>query len=157
MCSNVPPKFPWRQPQKRGPNDDPAFLTSKPVTDASTSSSDRKKSRTALTDANFALWQDSENTWGVRLKGQPMRTDFNLSDTGRLEVDGSWQRAANLHQTPLQFTLQWDGAQLGQATKLTVGQDKGWRGGIALSAASLTELRKTLLLRPTRCSELPSL
>jgi len=94
----------------------------------------QEKKPYSLTDANFALWQDTENTWGVRLKGQPMRTDFNLSDTGRLEVDGSWQRAANLHQTPLEFTLQWDGAQLGQATKLTVGQDKGWRGGVALSA-----------------------
>lgn len=87
-----------------------------------------------LTDANFALWQDSENTWGVRLKAQPMRTDFNLSDTGVFEVEGSWQRSENLHETPLQFTMQWDGAQLGQVTKLTWGQDKGWRGGIRLSA-----------------------
>jgi AsmA family/AsmA-like C-terminal region len=88
----------------------------------------------SLTDANFALWQDSENTWGVRLKAQPMRTDFNLSDTGIFEVEGSWQRSENLHETPLQFTMQWDGAQLGQVTKLTWGQDKGWRGGIRLSA-----------------------
>ena len=89
----------------------------------------------ALTEANFALWQDSENTWGVRLKAQPVRTDFNLSDTGLLEVEGSWQRAVNLHQTPLQFTVQWEGAQLGQVTKLTLGQDKGWRGAIGLSAS----------------------
>jgi len=88
----------------------------------------------ALTDANFALWQDSENTWGVRLKAQPMRTDFNLSDTGMFEVEGSWQRSENLHETPVQFTIQWDGAQLGQVTKLTWGQDKGWRGGVRLSA-----------------------
>ena len=87
-----------------------------------------------MTDANFALWQDSENAWGVRLKAQPMRTDFNLSDTGLFEVDGSWQRAANLHDTPLQFTVQWEGAQLGQVTKLTLGQDKGWRGSIRISA-----------------------
>ena len=31
--------------------------------------------------------QDWENAWGVRLKAQPMRTDFNLSDTGLLEVE----------------------------------------------------------------------
>lgn len=88
-----------------------------------------------LTDANFAIWQDSENAWGVRLKAQPMRTDFNLSDTGVFEVEGSWQRSENLRETPVQFTMQWDGAQLGQVTKLTWGQDKGWRGGIRLSAA----------------------
>lgn len=88
----------------------------------------------ALTEADFALWQDSENAWGVRLKAQPMRTDFNLSDTGTVTVDGSWQRAATLRNTPLQFTLQWDRAQLGQFTKLAYGNDKGWRGSLKLSA-----------------------
>ena len=90
----------------------------------------QEKKPYSLTEANFALWQDSENTWGMRLKAQPMRTDFNLSDTGLLAVDGSWQRSANLHETPVQFALQWEGAQLGQVTKLTLGQDKGWRGGV---------------------------
>ena len=97
----------------------------------------------ALTEGNFALWQDSENTWGMRLKAQPMRTDFNLSDTGVLAMDGSWQRSVNLHETPVQFTLQWEGAQLGQVTKLTLGQDKGWRGGVRLSA-KLTGTPKNL-------------
>ena len=45
----------------------------------------------ALTEADFALWQDSENAWGMRLKAQPVRTDFNLSDTGMVSVNGSWQ------------------------------------------------------------------
>ena len=89
----------------------------------------------SLTEASFALWQDSENAWGVRLKAQPMRTDANLSDTGLLAVQGSWERAVNLHQMPLQFTVQWEGAQLGQVTKLTLGQDKGWRGGIEFTAS----------------------
>ena len=31
----------------------------------------------ALIDADFALWQDSENAWGMRLQAQPVRTDFN--------------------------------------------------------------------------------
>ena len=94
----------------------------------------QEKKPYSLTEANFALWQDSENTWGMRLKAQPMRTDFNLSDTGLLVLEGSWQRSANLHDTPVQFTMQWEGAQLGQVTKLTLGQDKGWRGGVHLSA-----------------------
>jgi len=87
----------------------------------------------ALTDADFALWQDSENAWGMRLKAQPVRTDFNVSDTGTLSVNGTWQRAASLRDTPLQFTLQWDRGQLGQLTKLAYGSDKGWRGGITVS------------------------
>ena len=88
----------------------------------------------ALTDADFALWQDSENEWGMRLNAQPVRTDFNLSDTGAVNVSGSWQRATTLRDTPLQFALQWDRAQLGQVTKLAYGNDKGWRGGLKVSA-----------------------
>jgi hypothetical protein len=87
----------------------------------------------ALTEADFALWQDTENAWGMRLEAKPVRTDFNLSDTGTLNVTGSWQRAASLRETPFQFTLQWDRAQLGQATKLAYGNDKGWRGGLKVS------------------------
>lgn len=87
----------------------------------------------ALIDADFALWQDSENTWGMRLQAQPVRTDFNVSDTGMVKVSGSWQRAATLRETPVQFSLQWDRAQLGQATKLAYGNDKGWRGGLKVS------------------------
>jgi uncharacterized protein involved in outer membrane biogenesis len=94
-----------------------------------------EKKAFALTDADFALWQDSENAWGVRLKAQPVRTDFNLTDTGTIRISGSWQRAATLRQTPLQFSLQWDRAQLGQISKLAYGSDKGWRGTIKLSAA----------------------
>lgn len=103
----------------------------------------QEKKPYSLIEANFALWQDSENTWGMRLKAQPMRTDFNLSDTGLLAIDGSWQRSANLHETPVQFSAQWKGAQLGQVTKLTLGQDKGWRGGVRLTA-TLTGTPKDL-------------
>jgi hypothetical protein len=88
----------------------------------------------ALTDADFSLWQDSENTWSMRLKAQPTRTDFNLSDTGILRVTGSWQRAAALRDTPLQFTFLWDRAQLGQLTKLVWGSDTGWRGAVQIAA-----------------------
>ena len=88
----------------------------------------------ALTSADFSLWQDSENTWGMRMEAQPVRSDFNLSDTGTLKVSGSWQRSTSLRQTPLKFILQWENAQLGQMTKLLYGDDKGWRGSMAISA-----------------------
>ena len=43
----------------------------------------------ALTNADFSLWQDSENSWGVRLKAQPFRSDLNLNDMGMLQVIGN--------------------------------------------------------------------
>jgi AsmA-like C-terminal region/AsmA family len=88
----------------------------------------------AVTDANFAVWQDSENAWGMRLRAIPVRTDSSLSDTGTIRVNGSWQRAAILRDTPLQFSFLWEHAQLGQLTKLVSGNDKGWRGTAQLSA-----------------------
>jgi AsmA-like protein len=91
----------------------------------------QEKKPYALTNADFSIWQDSENAWAMRLKAQPVRTDFNLSDTGLLKVSGSWQRATTLRGTPLQFTLQWDRGQLGQLTKLISGADRGWRGALS--------------------------
>jgi AsmA-like C-terminal region len=70
----------------------------------------------------------------VRLKAEPLRTDMNLSDTGLLRMDGTWQRAGSLRETPLQFSLEWDRVQLGQLTKLISGNDKGWRGEVRLEA-----------------------
>lgn len=94
----------------------------------------QEKKPYALLNADFALWQESENTWGVRLRAEPLRTDMNLSDTGLLRVNGTWQRAGSLRETPLQFSLDWDHAQLGQLTKLVEGNDKGWRGDVRLEA-----------------------
>jgi hypothetical protein len=96
--------------------------------------SGQEKKAYALLNADFALWQESENTWGARLKAEPLRTDMSLSDTGLLRMDGTWQRAASLRETPLQFSLEWDRAQLGQLTKLLTGNDKGWRGGVRIDA-----------------------
>jgi AsmA family len=89
----------------------------------------------ALLNADFSLWQDSENTWGVRLKAEPLRTDMSLSDTGLLRMNGTWQRAGSLRETPLNFSLEWQHAQLGQLTKLVSGNDKGWRGDLQLEAS----------------------
>lgn len=86
----------------------------------------------ALTNADFSLWQESENTWGIRVKAQPFRTDMNLNDTGLLQVSGTWQRAEALRDTPLEVSLEWSRAQLGQFTKLITGNDQGWRGQILL-------------------------
>ena len=97
----------------------------------------QEKKAYALTNADFALWQDSENDWGVRLEAQPFRSDLNLSDTGMLRVNGAWHRAASLRDTPLQFTVEWNRPQLGQLTKFFTGTDQGWRGQ-ALADASIS-------------------
>jgi len=87
----------------------------------------------ALTEADFALWQESENMWGMRFEARPLRTDFNLTDTGIVRANAWWQRAASLPGTPLEVSVDWEGAQLGQATKLLYGSDQGWRGTIRAS------------------------
>jgi hypothetical protein len=88
----------------------------------------------ALMDADVALWQDSENSWSARIKAEPVRTDFNLTDTGLLQINATWQRATSLRLTPVQFTVQWRNGQLGQITKLLSGKDGGWRGGVNFTA-----------------------
>ena len=88
----------------------------------------------ALMNADVALWQDSDNSWSARIKAEPVRTDFNLTDTGLLQINATWQRAASLRSTPLQLTAQWQKGQLGQITKLLSGKDRGWRGEVSFTA-----------------------
>ena len=92
-----------------------------------------EKTHFALTDAKFALWQESDNTWGMRLRARPIRTDANLTDTGVLSVNGLWQRSAVLHDTPVQFSFAWKQAEIGQISKLLSGNDQGWRGDSEIS------------------------
>ena len=96
-----------------------------------------EKTHFALADAEFALWQDSEDTWGARLQANPIRTDANLTDTGVIKLDGVWRRAAQAHETPLQFSFQWKQAQVGQVSSLITGADKGWRGGLTIFGSVL--------------------
>jgi AsmA family/AsmA-like C-terminal region len=94
-----------------------------------------EKTHFAFTDARFALWQESENSWGVRLKALPIRTDANLTDTGVITVSGMWQRSAALHETPVQISFAWKQAQIGQVSELLYGSDQGWRGNVVLFGA----------------------
>jgi hypothetical protein len=91
----------------------------------------------ALTNAEFALWQESEDAWAARLQARPIRTDANLTDTGMINVSGLWRRSAQVHQMPLEITFQWKHAQIGQLSKLVYGVDQGWRGGLLLSGTVL--------------------
>lgn len=88
----------------------------------------------SFTDADFALWRDSETEWGLRLLAKPMRTDVEISDTGILRVEGRFQNANQLRNTPMVLKAEFSKGQLGQLTKLIYGRDRGWRGGTRASA-----------------------
>ena len=66
-----------------------------------------------------------------------MRTDVDVHDTGILKLDGHFQRASSLRDTPLDLKFTFSGGPLGQLTKLIYGRDRGWRGNVQ-SNASLT-------------------
>jgi uncharacterized protein involved in outer membrane biogenesis len=91
-----------------------------------------EKTHFALTDAEFALWQESESQWGMRLRAHPIRTDANLTDTGVINVNGSWQRTDSPEQALVKVGFQWKQAQAGQVSKLIWGADKGWRGSVLI-------------------------
>src|ERR1700733_13997975 len=74
--------------------------------------------------------------WEVHFRAQPVRTDLDLdlADTGTLRIDGTLHRAALLGQMPLKLNVEWSGVPLGQLSRLTLGRDIGWRGGLEVEA-----------------------
>lgn len=96
---------------------------------------EQEKKVYALAETDFGLWLASEDEWNMRLAGRPIRTDANLKNTGTLKAEGSFKRAANLGATPMKIEVTLDEAQLGQLTHLVYGTDRGWRGGVKLTAS----------------------
>ncbi len=74
--------------------------------------------------------------WEVHFRAQPVRTDLDLdlADTGMLRIDGTLHRAALLGKMPLNLKVEWSGVPLGQLSRLTLGRDIGWRGGLEVEA-----------------------
>ncbi len=70
--------------------------------------------------------------WELHFRAQPVRTDLDLdlADTGVLRIDGTLHRAALLEEMPLRLKVEWNGVPLGQLSRLTLGRDIGWRGGL---------------------------
>ncbi len=89
----------------------------------------------SLTDAAFALWLTSPQEWRVRAKGTPTRTDTDISDPGVVKLEGSLKRAATMAEVPVDLTVSWVGAPMGEASKLLSGQDAGWRGNLSVEAS----------------------
>ncbi|HEY0796014.1 MAG TPA: AsmA family protein [Acidisarcina sp.] len=94
---------------------------------------DEKKPFSFL-DADLSLWLAQPDEWQLRFDAQPVRTDLdlNLADTGLVRVKGSLHRAPSLSLMPLDLTVDWSGASLGQLSRLLTGEDPGWRGTIDL-------------------------
>lgn len=104
-----------------------------------------EKTHFALTNAAFALWQESEDRWGMRLQARPIRTDSNLTDTGMIILNGTWRRSTELKETPVQFSLEWKQAQIGQVSQLISGSDQGWRGSVVLEGTISGSLGHSLI------------
>ncbi|MBE7158917.1 MAG: AsmA family protein, partial [Rhodospirillales bacterium] len=88
----------------------------------------------SLTDADFALWLPSPQQWRVRLVGHPARTDRDITDPGRLRIEGELRHAGSTAEVPVDFEASWRNAPLGEATRLLTGEDWGWRGALNLDA-----------------------
>jgi len=108
----------------------------------------------SLVNSDLSLWQESPGEWRVRLKGQPARTDvsLDLADTGIVRLEGRLRRAPELRHFPIHLDVDWRDAQLGQLSRLLLGDDEGWRGdltgqlqleGTAETAQVTTRLRTT--------------
>jgi AsmA-like protein len=93
-----------------------------------------EKSPYSLLGTQLSFWQESPGIWRLRLRGQPARTDMEISaaDTGELRAEGTLQTLPGheLRQMPIKLQAEWREAQLGQLTRLLLGSDEGWRGDL---------------------------
>ena len=96
-----------------------------------------EKKSLAFLNSDLSISLAPEDAWELHFRAQPVRTDLviDLSDTGMLRIDGTLHRAPLLAEMPLQLKVEWDGVPLGQLSKLTLGSDIGWRGGLDVEAA----------------------
>ncbi len=128
-----------------------------------------EKSPFSLTNTQLSLWQDSPGAWRLRLRGQPVRTDMQISmaDTGEVRVEASLQTSNPSHEMrdmPLKLQAEWRDAQLGQLSRLLLGSDAGWRGDLTAdmdvqgtpdAAQTKTRLRATGVGREEFAPETP--
>jgi hypothetical protein len=96
-----------------------------------------EKKSLAFLNSDLSISLAPEDAWELHFRAQPVRTDLvlDLSDTGMLRIDGTLHRAPLLAEMPLQLKVEWSGVPLGQLSRLTLGSDIGWRGGLDVEAA----------------------
>jgi AsmA family/AsmA-like C-terminal region len=95
-----------------------------------------EKKPLSFLNSDLSISLGAGDDWELHFRAQPVRTDLDLylSDTGVLRVDGTLGRAAVLDQMPLKLNMDWSGVPLGQLSRLTLGEDIGWRGGLSVQA-----------------------
>ena len=95
-----------------------------------------EKKPLSFLNSDLSISLAPEDAWDLHFRAQPVRTDLvlDLSDTGMLRIDGTLHRAPLLGEMPLQLKVEWNGVPLGQLSRLTLGQDVGWRGGLDVEA-----------------------
>jgi hypothetical protein len=96
-----------------------------------------EKKPLSFLNSDLSISLAPEDAWELHFRAQPVRTDLvlDLSDTGMLRIDGTLHRAPLMAEMPLQLNVEWNGVPLGQLSRLTLGSDIGWRGGLDVEAA----------------------
>jgi hypothetical protein len=87
-------------------------------------------------DADLAVWLENPGEWRIQFAAQPARTDLSLdlANTGLFRLEGSLRHAAKLTQMPMQLHAEWNGAPLGQLSRIFTGSDANWRGQLDATA-----------------------
>jgi uncharacterized protein involved in outer membrane biogenesis len=95
-----------------------------------------EKKPLSFLNSDLSISLAAGDDWELHFRAQPVRTDLDLdlADTGVLRIDGTLHRAAVLGKMPLKLNVEWSGVPLGQLSRLTLGQDIGWRGGLDVQA-----------------------
>ncbi|HEY0786722.1 MAG TPA: AsmA family protein [Acidobacteriaceae bacterium] len=96
----------------------------------------------SLLNANLSMWLAEPDLWRLKIEAQPVRTDveMGLADSGLLRVEGTLHRATALGHMPVALHADWANAPLGQASRLLLGRDGGWRGDLHATADASGEL-----------------
>jgi AsmA protein len=89
----------------------------------------------SVKEAQFSLWLPEPDEWHLRFSGKPVRTDTDVNDIGLLKVEAILGRGNSLQAAPIDLQASWKATPLGEAGKLTVGRDLGWRGEASAEAA----------------------
>lgn len=106
-----------------------------------------EKKALSFLNADASVWLADPNRWRIRFEAQPARTDLDLDleDMGTVKLEGSVTRAATLAQLPVKLHAEWTGAQLGQVSRLLLGEDSGWRGDLRATADITGDMRDLAL------------
>ena len=90
----------------------------------------------SLLDADFSMWLARPGVWGIKLEGQPVRTDLAIAieDTGTLRLQGEVHRASAMGALPVSMQGSWEHAPIGELGRLLLGRDTGWRGDLNATA-----------------------